>query len=169
MAKKKVVQKKKATVAKKLKKDNADGKWVLPAVIIVFIVIAAFVVVIQKPEWFGFSPVKRAGSFSEGMELINKIDLAHNISLSSYSKGIGYLSSHPRYPNPLNFDEMDEVAGEYQTVVGDDAVNLLADFRSYLVETEKYYRLSEILPGNLQSIQRRIDHTHVRTVGASFL
>ncbi len=142
MAKKKVVRKKKAAVAKKLQKENDGSRWVLPAIILIFIVLAAFVVAMQKPEWFKFLSIKRAGSFSEGMELVNKIDRAHNISFSDYSRGIYYLSSHPRYPNPLNFEEMDKVTGEYQTVVGDDAVNLLADFRSYLVEAEKYYRLS---------------------------
>ena len=138
MPKKKAAKKKSVTKMQKPEKIKERAKWILP-VVIIFIVIAAILMALQMGI-FG----KRAGRFEEAVSMVNEIDRAHNISFSSYEKGIIYLESHPRYPNPFNFDEMDIMLKEYRSIAGDDAVKLFIDFRSFLVESEKYYRLSMV-------------------------
>ena len=80
--------KKRFKMAKKEKPKS--GRWVLPAVIIVFIVLLAVVL------WFLF-PVKIAKDFGQAVSFADEIDKAHNISFSDYSRGIYYLISNPRY------------------------------------------------------------------------
>jgi hypothetical protein len=137
--------KRKARRSAEKQENNARGfRWVWPAVIIIFIVLAVLVVYLQKPGLLDFSS-KKAKTFEDAVRLVSKIDANHNISFSDYKKGIFYLESHPRYPNPFNFDEMDVVLNEYGSIVAessDESARLFVDFRKQLVEAEKYYRLS---------------------------
>jgi hypothetical protein len=123
--------------AKKIEAKKRMPKWILPAIIIAAIIAAVFV--IWQSGIFG----RYAPSFNDAVKMVGGIDKAHHISFSNYQKGIYYLESHPRYPNPFNFDEMGSVAKEYRSIVGNEAVKLFIDFRSNLVEAEKYYRLSK--------------------------
>lgn len=109
------------------------------AISVIVIIIAAGVA-----SYFIFFADSRATSFNKAVNLISEIDEAHQISFDSYEKGIYYLESHPRYPNPFNFNEMDQVISEYSALKADDkAANLYIDFRINLLEAEKYYRLSK--------------------------
>jgi len=129
---------KKRVSGKKVKKvggKERPKRWILP-VIVIFIVLAVIVILLQA------YPIKWASSLEKAVEIVDKIDEEHNISFSDYKNGIYYLQSNPRYPNPFNFDEMDTVVREYKSVWGNEPVNLFIDFRSFLVEAEKYYRLS---------------------------
>jgi len=125
--------KKRFKMAKKEKPKS--GRWVLPAVIIVFIVLLAVVL------WFLF-PVKIAKDFGQAVSFADEIDKAHNISFSDYSRGIYYLISNPRYPNPLNPDEIETLTREYGMVYGSESVKLFTGFRINLANAEKYYKLS---------------------------
>jgi len=131
--------KNKSKEEKKEKKDNElrnkIRKLALPIVIIAFV--ALLLVVLLK-----IYPIKIASSFEEAVSIIDEIDKSHNISFSDYERGIPYLISKPRYPNPLNTPEIDILVREYKSIIGDEAVNLFTSFRAHLAEAEKYYKLS---------------------------
>lgn len=145
MAKKKVVKKK--SVEQKPVREAKGRKWVLPVLIIVFIAIVVFVIYLQWPNMSKMFADRHADSFDEAVKIVGEIDQSHNISFSQYEKGIYYLDSNPRYPNPFNFDEMDVVIKEYNSIKSANsvksAVELFKSFRINLVDTERYYRMSK--------------------------
>ncbi len=81
-------------------------------------------------------------NFNYAVAKINKIDAANNISFSDYSNGLEYLRMHPRYPDPLNINEIDPITKEYSKVVGAETTNLYASFRKNLLLSEKHYMLA---------------------------
>ncbi len=142
MAKKKGVKGKKA--GKSVKKGSGKNekprknRWVGIAVIVV-----VFALILFLFSYSAFFSGRKASTFGEAVQMVEEIDSAHNISFSDYQRGLYYLEDNPRYPNPLNFDEMEVVLEEYDEIRGDGNVELFTDFRINLLEAEKYYRLSQ--------------------------
>lgn len=80
--------------------------------------------------------------FGSAVNKISKIDKANNISFSDYSNGLEYLRTHPRYPDPLNLNEIDPILEKYNKISGSEAVNLYVSFRRNLLLSEKYHQLA---------------------------
>ena len=81
-------------------------------------------------------------NFNDAVAKINKIDAANNISFSDYSNGLEYLRMHPRYPDPLNINEIDPIINKYAKVVGTADTNIYVSFRKNLLLSEKHYMLA---------------------------
>ncbi len=124
---------------KKHKEEKKSWKGTV-LIIALFVVLAAAVILFVKPGYLKGALSTTDSDFKQAVEKFNQIDASHNISFSSYEKGITYLRLHPRYPNPFNFDEMEQVASEYSQITGSEAVNLYAKFRKGLIEAEKLHR-----------------------------
>lgn len=119
---------KKKRIKKKKTNYFAICMFVVAVALIIFIFISTF--------------KQKTYTFDEAVKKISQIDSRHNISFSDYEKGLFYLRAKPRYPNPFNVAEMQEVLEEYSAIVGDRAANLFVDFRKNLLEAEMHYRLS---------------------------
>lgn len=78
---------------------------------------------------------------------LDAIDARHNISFSDYHNGLAWLRDHPRWPNPFNVPEIEQVIEEYAALLPDSAGSssaeaLLLVFRIAILEAERHYKLS---------------------------
>ncbi len=90
-------------------------------------------------------------NFKDAVNKINAIDKENGISLSDYENGLEYLRLHPRYPDPLNIEEIDPIIEKYSKVTGDEAANLYVSFRKNLLLSEKHYMLAfKTYKGNIE-------------------
>lgn len=80
--------------------------------------------------------------FTEAVKRINEIDNNYGISLSDYENGMEYLRAEPRYPNPINPDDIDFIVEKYSEIWGSEPVNLYVSFRKNLLLAEKHYKLA---------------------------
>ena len=88
-----------------------------------------------------------SSDFGALLAQLDAIDARHNVSLNDYHNGLTWLRSHPRWPNPFNVPEIEQVLEEYGALLPDSATSpkpeaLLLTFRIALLEAERHYKLS---------------------------
>ena len=85
-------------------------------------------------------------SFEDTLQEINQTDSKYGTSLHDYDNGVAYLRYNPRYPNPLNAEDIDAVVSEFAglgngTKEGSPG-RLLVEARADLLQSEKSYKLA---------------------------
>lgn len=90
-------------------------------------------------------------TYEKILEKIAEIDNKYNMDFhEDYQYGMEYLWYKPRYPNPINPDDVPGIIAEFEKIkegIEDDRPSLLlVDARINFLEAEKYFKLSKKYP-----------------------
>lgn len=122
------------------KKDSRRiMKELYPYLIMLVIVAVASIFIFA---FLGNQPKKENLTFGAALDKVNKIDASYNLSLLDYSRGLLDLKLHPRWPDPLNYEDIDNILQRYSSITGPEDVLLLVNFRKSLLSSEEFYRHS---------------------------
>lgn len=147
-----------AKKAVKNKKESKQGHKKRNIAMIAAVIIAAAVLLVV-----GFKPLTGKSllslfdvfsgpktAYEKTADKVAKIDEKYGMELDDYLYGMEYLRYHPRYPNPLNPDDIPAVVEEFSEIkkdcLDDGPSVLLVNARIHLLEAEKFYKLAKKFP-----------------------
>lgn len=87
-----------------------------------------------------------SSDFKDALSSTRSIEGRYNISIHDYSNGVAYFKYHPRYPNPMNIEDIENATAEFSDIKEDleegTAEMYLVDAWLALLESEKLYKLA---------------------------
>jgi len=90
-------------------------------------------------------------SFPNTLEKMNILDEKYGLDWDDWQYGFDYLWYHPRYPNPLNVEDIEAALSKFEKLKDEVKSNrpslLMVDARIHLLTAEKYMRITKSKPG----------------------